>query len=420
MAQVQHPMSKRSSAGGLLKRKHGPSGEEGVLYDTKCSQIDDSEFPYHSGEVHGIKCCTKCGATKTPQWREGPYGPKTLCNACGVKRTRKLRAEQDGHKRKRTLNSSIVKGGNTKGCNTCVQEHIEPLTTSLKDEGHGMYQLQGQNSINLSEMADLKIPLPNARGRRKSAEEAAYRTARYAKTGEWGNAYSPSSKKSMFKFDAAGNPAPGSSSSDNASAPLSDTPEEIAWAPRSDTGAYTPDYTVRTSDDCFAAINLMTMSAKSSLEDTFFSQPLLPADTPESSPTKIARLQPSNSDVEAALKKAFNLAGNCLSDSQISILSQSIPPGRVAELIKLAEHLSTAQKDAEIAEAGVSAIAAMLAANQASLLQKQYQVSRSMDQIRRFMYDLETKSGLTYKVLPRIRITPAVTPPFNKQRSNSV
>lgn len=31
-----------------------------------------------------------------------PAGPKTLCNACGVKRTRKLRAEQEGAKRRKT------------------------------------------------------------------------------------------------------------------------------------------------------------------------------------------------------------------------------------------------------------------------------------------------------------------------------
>ncbi|KAF7132895.1 hypothetical protein RHSIM_Rhsim09G0047900 [Rhododendron simsii] len=29
--------------------------------------------------------CQHCGADKTPQWRAGPMGPKTLCNACGVR-----------------------------------------------------------------------------------------------------------------------------------------------------------------------------------------------------------------------------------------------------------------------------------------------------------------------------------------------
>jgi hypothetical protein len=43
-----------------------------------------------------IKACMQCGTTRTPQWREGPYGPKTLCNACGVKRVRAIKAQQQG------------------------------------------------------------------------------------------------------------------------------------------------------------------------------------------------------------------------------------------------------------------------------------------------------------------------------------
>ncbi|KAK4780178.1 hypothetical protein SAY87_016284 [Trapa incisa] len=33
----------------------------------------------------GTRKCSHCEVTKTPQWREGPMGPKTLCNACGVR-----------------------------------------------------------------------------------------------------------------------------------------------------------------------------------------------------------------------------------------------------------------------------------------------------------------------------------------------
>uniref|UniRef100_A0A803Q9P5 GATA-type domain-containing protein n=1 Tax=Cannabis sativa TaxID=3483 RepID=A0A803Q9P5_CANSA len=29
--------------------------------------------------------CSHCQVQKTPQWRTGPLGPKTLCNACGVR-----------------------------------------------------------------------------------------------------------------------------------------------------------------------------------------------------------------------------------------------------------------------------------------------------------------------------------------------
>lgn len=33
----------------------------------------------------GLRKCTHCASEKTPQWRTGPLGPKTLCNACGVR-----------------------------------------------------------------------------------------------------------------------------------------------------------------------------------------------------------------------------------------------------------------------------------------------------------------------------------------------
>ena len=37
-----------------------------------------------SREAKNYKCF-KCGVAETPQWRQGPDGPGTLCNACGVR-----------------------------------------------------------------------------------------------------------------------------------------------------------------------------------------------------------------------------------------------------------------------------------------------------------------------------------------------
>ncbi|KAF8340482.1 GATA zinc finger-domain-containing protein [Cantharellus anzutake] len=28
--------------------------------------------------------CNSCGSRDTPEWRRGPEGPRTLCNACGL------------------------------------------------------------------------------------------------------------------------------------------------------------------------------------------------------------------------------------------------------------------------------------------------------------------------------------------------
>ncbi|XP_073277407.1 GATA transcription factor 7-like [Primulina huaijiensis] len=41
--------------------------------------------PEYDGVAISGRRCTHCQVQKTPQWRAGPLGPKTLCNACGVR-----------------------------------------------------------------------------------------------------------------------------------------------------------------------------------------------------------------------------------------------------------------------------------------------------------------------------------------------
>lgn len=36
------------------------------------------------------RACRHCDSTETPQWRAGPDGPGTLCNACGIRYTKKM------------------------------------------------------------------------------------------------------------------------------------------------------------------------------------------------------------------------------------------------------------------------------------------------------------------------------------------
>ncbi|XP_043702629.1 GATA transcription factor 8-like [Telopea speciosissima] len=47
------------------------------------SSATDHHFPHQ--QTAGVRKCLHCEITKTPQWRAGPLGPKTLCNACGVR-----------------------------------------------------------------------------------------------------------------------------------------------------------------------------------------------------------------------------------------------------------------------------------------------------------------------------------------------
>lgn len=40
----------------------------------------------------GIRVCSDCHTTTTPLWRSGPQGPKSLCNACGIRQRKARRA----------------------------------------------------------------------------------------------------------------------------------------------------------------------------------------------------------------------------------------------------------------------------------------------------------------------------------------
>ncbi|KAL6708895.1 white collar 2 type of transcription factor [Coniothyrium glycines] len=40
--------------------------------------------------------CTDCGTLDSPEWRKGPNGPKTLCNACGLRWAKKEKKKQIG------------------------------------------------------------------------------------------------------------------------------------------------------------------------------------------------------------------------------------------------------------------------------------------------------------------------------------
>ncbi|PIL24287.1 transcription factor [Ganoderma sinense ZZ0214-1] len=40
--------------------------------------------------------CVTCGRTDSPEWRKGPNGPKTLCNACGLRWAKKARKNVEG------------------------------------------------------------------------------------------------------------------------------------------------------------------------------------------------------------------------------------------------------------------------------------------------------------------------------------
>jgi len=39
--------------------------------------------------------CQKCGTSDTPEWRKGPEGPNSLCNACGLQFAKRVKREKE-------------------------------------------------------------------------------------------------------------------------------------------------------------------------------------------------------------------------------------------------------------------------------------------------------------------------------------
>ncbi|KAL0346686.1 UNVERIFIED_CONTAM: putative GATA transcription factor 22 [Sesamum calycinum] len=54
------------------------------------TDLSSNSSSYNSNSP--IRVCADCNTTKTPLWRSGPKGPKSLCNACGIRQRKARRA----------------------------------------------------------------------------------------------------------------------------------------------------------------------------------------------------------------------------------------------------------------------------------------------------------------------------------------
>ncbi|KAG1368072.1 GATA transcription factor 16 [Cocos nucifera] len=76
------------------------------------------------GSPDSYRVCSDCRTSKTPLWRGGPNGPKSLCNACGIRyrkqrRKAEINGEEGAEKQQKTkttttstATSTTIKGKN--------------------------------------------------------------------------------------------------------------------------------------------------------------------------------------------------------------------------------------------------------------------------------------------------------------------
>ena len=85
---VQRPPLQRAS-------EDKSEGSAGLSDDT--AEAQPRAPPPRALPSGGPKRCVQCRTTNTPMWRGGPLGPKTLCNACGIRhKLNKPRRPADG------------------------------------------------------------------------------------------------------------------------------------------------------------------------------------------------------------------------------------------------------------------------------------------------------------------------------------
>ncbi|KAE8677612.1 GATA transcription factor 15 [Hibiscus syriacus] len=74
----------------LDQSEKGSSSEDRNKNYPDCFSPEES--PDQAISIETKKNCADCGTSKTPLWRGGPAGPKSLCNACGIRSRKKRRA----------------------------------------------------------------------------------------------------------------------------------------------------------------------------------------------------------------------------------------------------------------------------------------------------------------------------------------
>ncbi|KAG8367246.1 hypothetical protein BUALT_Bualt16G0052600 [Buddleja alternifolia] len=103
---TNNPIKWMSSKMRLMKKMKNPDRVTLKITSSATTNVEDQKLqPSSSLETDlsnnsssyninnsPIRVCSDCNTTKTPLWRSGPKGPKSLCNACGIRQRKARRA----------------------------------------------------------------------------------------------------------------------------------------------------------------------------------------------------------------------------------------------------------------------------------------------------------------------------------------
>ncbi|KAJ1284645.1 hypothetical protein BS78_03G221100 [Paspalum vaginatum] len=70
---------------GTPSTRRAEAGARGVHWDAPVPSANVNNGGGARQQEGGARRCANCDTTSTPLWRNGPRGPKSLCNACGIR-----------------------------------------------------------------------------------------------------------------------------------------------------------------------------------------------------------------------------------------------------------------------------------------------------------------------------------------------
>jgi len=77
-----------------------PRVNMGVNLSSLSQEQNRTHSPQTTPSNVGPKKCYFCKTVSTPEWRRGPTGPKSLCNACGLRYSRRQKSIQGAEEEK--------------------------------------------------------------------------------------------------------------------------------------------------------------------------------------------------------------------------------------------------------------------------------------------------------------------------------
>eukprot|EP01112_Ceratiomyxa_fruticulosa_P013298 TRINITY_DN3738_c0_g1_i1.p2 TRINITY_DN3738_c0_g1~~TRINITY_DN3738_c0_g1_i1.p2 ORF type:complete len:307 (-),score=63.48 TRINITY_DN3738_c0_g1_i1:109-1029(-) len=122
---------------------------------------------YHQTAILGVnnKACTSCGVTQSPEWRKGPKGAATLCNACGLHYAKNIRAATNSNNSKSALTSIALHNNAAFGPN---QNHLTEMPEAennanieiIQEHQHALQvQINAPHNFQAPALAPTKIPI---------------------------------------------------------------------------------------------------------------------------------------------------------------------------------------------------------------------------------------------------------------------